>query len=138
MNRNRKGSKRSFLIKTAAVTMGALLAAESAVAAFGAENVEKDENVYVTLAQDGTVSDVYVVNEFTSDQAGEVTDYGSYVSVKNLSTDSPITQDGNRLTMEVPKGKFYLNYSRQFDAPINNQEKCRDNCENRIYLSKNR
>ena len=33
---------------------------------------------------------------------------------------------------------FNLNYSRQFDAPINNQEKCRDNCDNCIYLSKNR
>ena len=67
----------------------------------------KDENVYVTLKDDGSVANVYVVNEYTSKSAGTVTDYGDYSSVKNLTTDSEIKLDGNKVTAEVEKGKFY-------------------------------
>ena len=68
---------------------------------------EKDENVYVTLNDDGSVSSVYVVNEFTSDKAGTIIDYGDYSSVKNLTTDDAITQNGEKITVEAPEGKFY-------------------------------
>ena len=99
MNRNKV--KKIKLATTAitlcsAMTLGAVIPAQAA-------DVDrlKDENVYVTLKEDGSVSQVYVVNEYTSKSAGTVIDYGNYSSVKNLTTDSEIKLNGNKVTAEV-------------------------------------
>ena len=95
-------------MKTTAVTLCAVMAIGGAAPVYAADTAaEKDENVYVTLNDDGSVSSVYVVNEFTSDKAGTITDYGDYSSVKNLTTDDVITQNGEKITVEAPEGRFY-------------------------------
>ena len=94
--------------KTTAIALSAVLGVGSVLPVLAADtDLLKDENVYVTLMEDGTVSDVYVVNEFTSTSDSEVTDYGKYSSVKNLTTDSEITQNGDQVSVDVTKGKFY-------------------------------
>lgn len=42
----------------------------------------KNENVYASLAADGTASDAYVVNHFSVESSGEIVDYGKYNTVK--------------------------------------------------------
>lgn len=69
--------------------------------------VKKDENVYVTLQEDGSVAKIYVVNAFTMDTAETVTDYGTYSNLKNLTTDDTISEDNGKVTLQLPEGKFY-------------------------------
>ena len=111
MNRNRKNNsskRKNIILKTTAIALSAVLGAGSVLPVLAADtDILKDENVYVTLMEDGTVSNVYVVNEFTSTSDSEVTDYGQYSSVKNLTTDSEISQNGDQVSVDVTKGKFY-------------------------------
>lgn len=100
--------KYGIVMKTTAVSLCAALAFGNTMPVMAADtDYLKDENVYVTLEQDGSVSDVYVVNEFTSGEAGKIVDYGNYKEIKNLTSDAEITQSGNKVTFDVPKGKFY-------------------------------
>lgn len=85
-----------------AIAAGAGMPAYAAGAA-----AEKDENVYATLEQDGSVSGIYVVNEFSSETGGTLSDYGDYTSVKNLTDQSEICLENGHITAEMPKGKFY-------------------------------
>ncbi|NLM45484.1 MAG: hypothetical protein GX200_01590 [Firmicutes bacterium] len=67
----------------------------------------KDEVVYANLAADGAVEMVYVVNAFTLEQDGTVTDYGDYSSLKNLTNKAAVHQDGDKITAAAGKGRFY-------------------------------
>ena len=68
----------------------------------------KDENVYINLQDNGEVKNIYVVNEFETGSAMNITDYGKYTSVKNLSTGEKIKVDGKKLSFKSDnKGKFY-------------------------------
>ena len=68
MNRNRRNKTRNIIAKTIAVTVSAAMIISGASVAWAADtDCLKDENVYVTLQDNGAVSEVYVVNEFTSD-----------------------------------------------------------------------
>lgn len=129
MNRNRKNCSRksqikTYTMRTASIALCAVLTANMTAVAYAADTTEttnttaaadttgqmdyqKDENVYVSLNQDGSVSEIYVVNEITSEKAGTITDHGDYSSVKNLTTDTEIIQSGDEITVEVPEGKFY-------------------------------
>ncbi len=111
MNRNhftKKSNQKKLIMKTTAVSLCTVMLAGASCPVYAADTERiKDENIYVTLKDDGSVANVYIVNEFTSKNAGEVTDYGDYRSVKNLTTDDPLEQNGEAVTMEVPKGKFY-------------------------------
>ena len=111
MNRNRKNNtskRKNIILKTTAIALSAVLGTGSVLPVLAADtDILKDENVYVTLMEDGSVSNVYVVNEFTSVSDSEVTDYGNYNSVKNLTTDSEIAQNGDEVSVDVTKGKFY-------------------------------
>lgn len=102
MNRNK------IIMRTASIALSAVMAAAGECAVFAASPERlKDENVYVNLNEDGSVSGIYVVNEYTSQNAGTVTDYGDYETVKNLTTDEEIQLSGNKVTADVPEGKFY-------------------------------
>ena len=67
----------------------------ASTAAVGNADYTKTENVYARLSANGTASGVYIVNHFRVDKAGEITDYGNFSDVTNLSTtDSLTTKDG--------------------------------------------
>lgn len=65
---------------------------------------EKEEVIYVNLAADGSVKDVYAVNIFGG---GDVTDYGDYSAVQMLNTTDAITQDGDRITFSSTADRVY-------------------------------
>lgn len=101
--------KKRILMSATAVGMCSVMVAGSIIPASAAQTTDclKDENVYATLAEDGTVTGVYVVNEYASKTEGKITDYGDYSSVKNLTTNETIEQNGDQISVNVPKGKFY-------------------------------
>ncbi|MFA0815595.1 MAG: hypothetical protein ACC608_07370 [Anaerofustis sp.] len=69
--------------------------------------VSKTETVYGNLNSDGSVSALYVVNAFDAPTGTEVTDYGNYSEVKNLSGTEALNQNGESVTFTVSKSPFY-------------------------------
>lgn len=72
-----------------------------------AEIKGKDEVIYATLAPDGSVRAIYVVNCFAIAEAGSITDYGDYKSVINLTDTTPITQNGDVVTVQANVENIY-------------------------------
>ena len=67
---------------------------------------EKNETVYGILNADGSVESVYVVNQLL----GDYVDYGSYTQIKNLSSDTQPTIEGDKITFpdeEISGGLYY-------------------------------
>lgn len=97
------------LIQRVAALTAALCVAAACVAPVYAEtaNTEKEENVYVSLAGDGSVADIYIVNMFALDGKTEIRDYGAYSSVHNLTSEADISLDGDSVTVSAEAGTFY-------------------------------
>lgn len=104
MNRNKKSryTKKSI---TAAVCFSMVLG--NTLPVIAAENPQKEENVYASLEEDGTVSGAYVVNEYDLEKDTRITDYGDYTEVTNLTTEDKIEETADGYTVEGKKGKFY-------------------------------
>lgn len=64
----------------------------------------KEEVVYAITDANGAVSSAYVVNIFGS---GDITDYGDYTSVKMLTTNDKITQNGDEISFATNADKVY-------------------------------
>lgn len=67
----------------------------------------KNENIYASLAADGTASDAYVVNHFSVESSGKIVDYGNYDNIKNLTTLDSMTKENNSVDFQVDEGEFY-------------------------------
>jgi X-X-X-Leu-X-X-Gly heptad repeat protein len=67
----------------------------------------KNENVYAKLSQDGTVKEAYIVNAFSVSESGQITDYGVYDEVKNLTDLGEIDVSGDKITFKTDKENFY-------------------------------
>lgn len=104
MNRNKKSRYTKNSI-TAAVCFSMVLG--NTLSVIAAENPQKEENVYASLEEDGTVSGVYVVNEYDLEKDTRITDYGDYTEVTNLTTEDKIEETADGYTVEGKKGKFY-------------------------------
>ena len=81
----------------------ALLVGASPVFAIGISS-EKEEVIYINLAADGSVKDVYAVNIFSK---GDITDYGEYSAVEMLNTMDKITQKGDTITFSSSADRVY-------------------------------
>lgn len=79
----------------------------SAAGSPGGPSDSREEVVYANLTAAGETKDVYVVATLHNSVAGNFTDYGNYVTVKNLTDTSPVTLSGNQITFTAPKGDFY-------------------------------
>lgn len=102
--------KRMKKVFKSAITTGlcAALAANMTLPAYAASaSITKDENIYATLKQDGSVSGIYVINEFSSESGGRISDYGDYTSVTNLTDQSELLLEDGHVTAEIPGGQFY-------------------------------
>lgn len=104
MNRNKKSRYTKNTI-TAAVCFSMVLG--NTLPVMAEENPQKEENVYASLEEDGTVSGVYVVNEYDLEKDTKITDYGDYTEVTNLTTEDKIEKSAGGYTVEGKKGKFY-------------------------------
>lgn len=67
---------------------------------------EKNETVYAVLNYDGSVNDIYVVNQLL----GDYVDYGEYTDIKNLSSDSAPSVDGDKITFDIDESQNGLYY----------------------------
>ncbi len=67
----------------------------------------KEEVVYAVLDALGNADSVYAVNHFVVTIAGDITDYGSYSSVANLTTTESLAQNGDAVSFHAEKGHFY-------------------------------
>ncbi|AQQ52291.1 YhgE/Pip domain-containing protein [Planococcus lenghuensis] len=76
----------------------------------------KDEVVYANLTATGDLIESYVVNIFEVEEAGLITDYGPYATVRNLTDTSAIQQEGGKVEFTAPEGKFY--YQGNLEEPL--------------------
>ncbi len=72
-----------------------------------AEVNNKSEVVYGTMTANGSAKALYVVNHFELDNPGNITDYGDYDSVQNLTDLGEITKTGDTITFETEAKDFY-------------------------------
>ncbi len=79
----------------------------SSAAAVGNADYTKTENVYARLGADGTLNGAYIVNHFHVKRAGEITDYGSFSDVTNLSTTDSLTLKNGAVSFSAQIGNFY-------------------------------
>lgn len=80
--------------------------AMGAMAASDAE-YSKNENVYVRMDSKGQEDGIYVINTFHVLDDGEITDYGDYDSIKNLTNLEEIEKDKDMYSIYAEEGKFY-------------------------------
>ncbi|TYS17032.1 YhgE/Pip domain-containing protein [Rossellomorea vietnamensis] len=94
---------------------------QPALAATEGNVASKDEVIYATLNASGNLDNIYVVNTLEVEKAGEILDYGKYSSVKNLTDLAEINQEGQKIEMEAPEGKFYYqgNMDKETELPWN-------------------
>ena len=97
---------------TASVLTAALLCTSAgSVPVYGAPaGADIDETMYVNLDYYGKTTKVNVVKGVNLNGLGEITDYGNYINVENMSTsDAPVLGDGS-VTWNLPEGqngRFY-------------------------------
>ena len=92
--------------KIISITLVALLMISTLTPlAFAADATPKTETAYVSLAADGSVAAIYVVNAF--DGGGEIVDYGDYSEILNLTDTSEVKSAGGRITANVSGDAFY-------------------------------
>lgn len=100
----------------AAMTLSLVMAVGGMTPAMAASNTSKEENIYVNLDDNGSVDGVYVVNSYDLKKDQKITDYGNYSSMTNLSSDSKLTEQNGKITVNGKKGKFYyqgdLNFAK--------------------------
>lgn len=100
MNKNKKTAARMASV----VLAGTLTLSGGVSAVLAAIPSEKEEVVYAMLDASGDVNGIYVVNQFSG---GTIVDYGNYTSVRNLTTEDAITQEGDEVTFHTDADKVY-------------------------------
>ncbi len=106
---NRKNQNRIW--RAVALTAALLLFAGGSLEAYASQasqqsGVSKEENIYVNLSLDGSAENLYVVNSWLLETATELLDYGKYTSVRNLTTDAPISHAKGQIRVQAPAGRF--------------------------------
>lgn len=102
-------------MKRVLVLLAALLVCMGAAAA---AETYKDEVVYALLTPSGEVTGIYVINAFEADEPDEVTDYGAYDQVINLTGSDELSYQDGAVTLSLPKGRtFYQGDMAAKDLP---------------------
>lgn len=91
-----------------AAFLAAFLLITTPITAFAGEvSTPKEEVVYINLNQDGSVKEIYVVNIFELDENGQITDYGEYETLRNMTTTDEIGYSDGKVTIDASAGKLY-------------------------------
>lgn len=93
-----------------ACVMAVILSTSMTISPLAAEavpNTPKEEVVYANLNTDGSVKEINVVNIFDLDKDGQIVDYGSYESLRNMTTTDKIEYSGDKITVDAKAGKLY-------------------------------
>ncbi len=91
--------------KLVPILLSATLALGLPLSVSAAELSPKEEIVYGILNSDGSIGGVFVVNILTG--GGALTDFGNYVSVRNMNTTDPITQSGGAVSVTTSANRLY-------------------------------
>lgn len=67
----------------------------------------KEEVIYANLLADGQLDEVFVVNTLHVSEAGMITDYGRYSSLKNLTNEAEMKQSGDEVRFAASEGSAY-------------------------------
>ena len=95
-----------------------LSTATGAFASTESASSEKEEVIYINLNSAGDVSKAYAVNIFNG--GGNITDYGSYSSVKNMNTDDEIKVSDDKISVTTDSSRlYYEGYLDNVDMPWN-------------------
>lgn len=89
------------------LTAGLTVCTAAGPALAAAANTTKEEIVYINLDAAGAVEEIYVVNSFTLDEAGTVLDYGTYSTVRNMTSTQEVVISGDEITISADAGKVY-------------------------------
>lgn len=100
---NKRVKKLVALLLSAVFALSSVLPA-SALPSSASVPSEKEEVVYITLNADGTVFCVSVVNIVSG---GEITDYGAYTSVRNMTTTDKLTLTDGVVTGSTSSERLY-------------------------------
>ncbi len=98
-----KIKKTGILCMTAAIT----LANSNMVCSAATVNTPKQENVFANLNEDGSVNGIYVVNGYQLTEDTQIVDYGTYSSIRNLTSSSLLENENGMITTEANKGNFF-------------------------------
>ncbi|UOO36757.1 hypothetical protein IZU99_05545 [Oscillospiraceae bacterium CM] len=92
--------------KFVSATLSVILLLSLTIPASASERAptEKEEVVYAILGLDGQPERIDVVNIFNT---GDITDYGDYLGVENLTNADPITQNGDQMSVSTSAQRFY-------------------------------
>lgn len=98
-------------VTASVLTVALLCTSAGSVPVYGAPaGADVDETMYVNLDYYGKTTKVNVVKGVNLNGLGEITDYGNYINVENMSTsDAPVLGDGS-VTWNLPEGqngRFY-------------------------------
>lgn len=84
------------------------------------ENTPKEEAVYINLHSDGSIEEMYVVNIFKMEEAGTITDYGKYESMRNMTSTDSIAYQDETVTIETEQGNlYYEGQLKDYEMPWN-------------------
>lgn len=103
MKKNQIGK---YTAKGIALMLSAALILGGGVARAAGEAPVKEENIYARLSQDGGLEELYVVNTYRLEEEADITDYGKYDSVKNLTSGEEIQTKGDRVSFHASAGQF--------------------------------
>ncbi|RDY70470.1 YhgE/Pip domain-containing protein, partial [Halobacillus trueperi] len=78
---------------------------------------KKHEVVYTMLDATGDQEEMYVVNNFTIDEPGEIVDYGPYTSVQNLTDVTEIEQQNEKIELTAKEEEYYYQGNLE-DRPL--------------------
>ena len=67
----------------------------------------KEEVIYADLDSAGKTNKIYAVNILNVEKEGEITDYGNYSSIKNLTNTQKLDYNNQMVSADVPTGRFY-------------------------------
>lgn len=79
----------------------------------------KDEVIYGKLDANGHVENIYVVNSFAVNEAGSLTDYGDYRSIRNLTDLSTIEEHNQKIEFEAATDFYYQGELMNEELPWN-------------------
>ena len=102
------------LKKTCAVTLSAVMVlgmvAGNGTICLAAENIEKEETVYVNQTADGTISEITVSDWLKNVTGnGDISDVSNLKNIKNVKGDEIFTNgDGGKITWKADHADIYI------------------------------
>lgn len=98
-------TKKAVPVALSVVMAGSSILYQNNLTAFAAQDSSrKEEVVYANLDENGNVTGIYVVNSF---QGGKITDYGTYSTIRNLTTTDKIHTEGDKITVTTDAEKLF-------------------------------